>query len=86
MIFPLEKIVQASVYMFNCLAPLDIIFLKRGVIVGLFETVPICEETDSGSCPLYQSSEKVDHWLEFREGAIQRMGLEVGDFVDILSS
>ena len=83
MIFPLDKIDHASVYMFNCLAPLDIVFLKKGVIVDLSEIVPICEEVDSGLCPIYQSSEKVDHWLEFREGTIQRMGLEMGDLVDI---
>ena len=83
MMFPLGKIDQASVYMFNCLVPLDIVFLKKGVVVELFENVPICEEVDSDLCPLYQSSEKVDHWLEFREGTIQRMDLEVGDLVDI---
>ena len=83
MMFPLGKVRLASVYMFNCLAPLDVVFLKKGGIVDLFEKTPICEEVDSSLCPLYRSSEKVDRWLEFREGTIQRMGLEVGDLVDI---
>ncbi len=83
MMFPLEKIDQASVYMFNCLAPLDIVFLKQGAIVGLSEKTPICKKSDPDLCPLYESPEKVDHWLEFREGTIQRMGLAVGDLVEI---
>ena len=83
MIFPLSKTDRVSVYMFNCLAPLDVVFLRNGAIVDLSEKIPICEESESGLCPLYQSSEKVDHWLEFREGTIQRMDLEVGSLVDI---
>ena len=71
MIFPLSKADQVSVHMFNCLAPLDVVFLKNGVIVDLYEKISICEEVESGLCPLCQSSEKVDHWLEFREGTIQ---------------
>ena len=81
--FPLEKIDQTSVYMFNCLAPLDIVFLKKGAIVGLSEKTPICKKSDPDLCPLYESPEKVDHWLEFREGTIPRMGLALGDLVEI---
>lgn len=84
MIFPLEKDDQASVYMYNCLAPLDIVFLKKGTIIDLFEKTPICLETDSDLCQSYQSSEKVDHWLEFRDGTIEKMGLQEGDHLDLL--
>ncbi len=85
MLFPLEKVDQASVYMYNCLAPLDIVFLKKGTIIDLFEKTPICLESDSDLCKSYQSSEKVDHWLEFRDGTIEKMGLQVGDHLDLLA-
>ena len=84
MMFPLGRLRLALVYIFNCWAPLDIVFLKEGSIVDLSEKTPIRIEADSRLCPYCQSSGKVDHWPGFRLGTIQKMGLQVGDRVDLL--
>ena len=83
MVFPLRKQRQVSVYMFNCLAPLDILFLRQGEVIESLKNRPVCNSPDPSDCPRYQSGERVDGWIEFRAGTIQDMNIKPGDQIDI---
>ena len=85
MIFPQPKAQKKSVYMFNCLAPLDLLFLNNGEIVDLSSKTPICTSSDPDECPLYESSRPFDHWIELRSGSIGRLGLSIGSQVDLIA-
>ena len=84
MMFPQSKAQLKSIYMFNCLASLDILFLKDGQIVEMFAQTPVCENSDPGECPLYESGLPIDNWIELRSGSIERFGLSVGSHVDLI--
>lgn len=83
MMFPQSDKVTDSVYMFNCIAPLDLVFLSEGEIVDLAADTPICAEADPGACPVYESRQPFDNWLEFRVGTIDKFGLAIGQEVEI---
>jgi len=85
MMFPQSKAQKKSVYMFNCLAPLDLLFLNDGEIVDLSPRTPICTSADSDECPLYESSRSFDNWIELRSGSIDRLGLSIGIQVDLIA-
>ena len=83
MMFPQDEKVSGSVFMFNCIAPLDLVFLSEGEIVDLSVDTPICAEQDPGACPTYESRQPFDNWLEFRVGTIDKFGLAIGQSVEI---
>ena len=85
MMFPQSKVQKRSIYMFNCLAPLDILFLNNDRIVSLAAEMPICTSTDADDCPLYEPSQPFDNWIELRSGSISRFGLSIGSQVDLVS-
>ena len=85
MMFPQPKAQKKSVYMFNCLAPLDLLFLYDGEVVDLSAKTPICTSADPDECPLYESSRPFDNWIELRSGSIGRLGLSIGSQVDLIS-
>ena len=85
MMFPQAKAQKKSVYMFNCLAPLDLLFLNDGEIVDLSAKTPICTSADPDECPLYESSRPFDNWIELRSGSIDRLGLSIGSQVDLIA-
>jgi len=84
MMFPQVKAQIVPIYMFNCLAPLDIIYLNDGEIVELAAEIPICVSADADECPRYESSQPFDNWIELRSGSIRRLGLSVGSQVDLI--
>ena len=83
--FPQRKAQKKSVYMFNCLAPLDLLFLKDGKIVDLSARTPICTSADPDECPLYESTRPFDNWIELRSGSIGRFDLAIGSQVDLIA-
>ena len=83
--FPQSKAQKKSVYMFNCLAPLDLLFLNDGEIVDLSPKTPVCTSSDPDECPLYESSQPFDNWIELRSGSIDRLGLTIGSHVDLIA-
>ncbi len=85
MMFPQTKAQKKSVYMFNCLAPLDILFLKDGQIIDMSAKTPICASAEPDECALYESSLPIDNWIELRSGSINRLGLSIGDQVDLIA-
>ena len=85
MMFPQSKAQRKSVYMFNCLAPLDILFLNDGQIVDLLSDTPICASADPDECPLYESRQPFDNWIELRTGSIDRFGLSIGSQINLIA-
>ena len=85
MMFPQTKAQRKSVYMFNCLAPLDILFLNDGQIVDLSTDTPVCTSADPDECPLYESRQPFDNWIELRTGSVDRFGLSIGSQVDLIA-
>ena len=85
MIFPQSKAQKKSIYMFNCLAPLDILFLDDGKIVDMSPKTPICSNTEPDECQLYESSQPFDNWIELRSGSINRFDLSIGAQVDLIA-
>lgn len=78
MMFPTEEKDSGAVYMFNCIAPLDLVFISEREIVDLSVDTPICIDQDPSACPTYESRQPFDNWLEFRVGAIDKFGLANG--------
>jgi uncharacterized membrane protein (UPF0127 family) len=85
MMFPQSKQQNKSIYMFNCLAPLDILFLNDGEIVDLSPNTPICTSADPDDCPLYESRQPFDNWIELRSGSINHFGLTIGSQIDLIA-
>ena len=85
MMFPQSKQQNKSIYMFNCLAPLDILFLNDGEIVDLSPNTPICTSADPDDCPLYESRQPFDNWIELRSGSINHFGLTIGSQIDLIT-
>ncbi|MEC8440813.1 MAG: DUF192 domain-containing protein [Cyanobacteriota bacterium] len=83
MIFPSTEVGKGSVYMFNCLKPLDLLFLKGSSIVDITHAAPVCLEQDPDLCARYGTLEPFDTWVEFRAGTLERQGVQVGDVVDL---
>ena len=81
--FPQRKAQKKSVYMFNCIAPLDLLFLKDGKIVDLSARTSICTSADPDECPLYESNQPFDNWIELRSGSIERFGLLLGSKIEL---
>ena len=85
MIFPQSKAQKKSIYMFNCVAPLDILFLNDGKIIDMSPKTPICSKTEPDECQLYESSQPFDNWIELRSGSINRFDLSIGGQVDLIA-
>ena len=83
MIFPRGEVGKGSVYMFNCLKPLDLLFLKGSKIVDITHAAPVCIEQDPDLCSRYGTSKSFDAWVELRAGTLERQGVQVGDVVDL---
>jgi len=83
MIFPSTEVGKGSVYMFNCLKPLDLLFLKGSSIVDITHAASVCLEQDPDLCARYGTLEPFDTWVEFRAGTLERQGVQVGDVVDL---
>ena len=84
MMFPQKQEVNSSVYMYNCIAPLDLLFLRNETIVDLSVNLPICTLDQPDQCPRYESISPFDHWLELRSGMVKKLGLEIGDQAKII--
>ncbi|NEO28078.1 MAG: DUF192 domain-containing protein [Kamptonema sp. SIO4C4] len=80
MLFPFDPPRQVSFWMKNVEIPLDMVFVRDGVIRDIAANVPPCA---SEPCPSYGPSEPVDQVIELGGGQAAKLGLEVGDRVTI---
>jgi len=72
----------ARFWMHRTLAPLDIIFVRAGVVASIQPAAPPCLRLP---CPSYGSGDLVDGVLELGAGEAARLGIRVGTPVEIRS-
>jgi uncharacterized protein len=72
-------------WMAHCFIHLDMLMIKDGKIVKIFENVPPCKEENEKDCPTYPSSSEpaveVTEVLEVSGGYAKRHGIKEGDSV-----
>lgn len=80
MLFPFEPPQPVAFWMKNTLIPLDMVFIKDGVVQAITANVPPCT---SDPCTSYPSFKVIDNVLELRGGLAEKLGLKVGDRITI---
>jgi uncharacterized protein len=75
MLFAFSPARPVGFWMKNTLIPLDIVFLREGVVQMIAPAVP-CK---ADPCPTYQPAGLIDQVIELRQGRAQELGLKVAD-------
>lgn len=78
--FPFERPQPLRFWMFNTLAPLDMVFLREGRVIAVEAQVPPCA---SLPCPSYGPVLPADGVIELGPGEAQRLGIAIGAQVTI---
>ena len=80
MLFNFNPPQPVAFWMKNTLIPLDMVFLRNGVVQTLIGNAPPCK---SDPCDGFPSSKTIDQVIELRGGLAAELGLKVGDRVTI---
>lgn len=81
MIFLFNPPRPTQFWMKNTLIPLDMVFLRNGVVKSIAQNVPPCK---ADPCPTYGSAtELIDQVIELRGGRAKELGLKAGDRVPV---
>ena len=80
MLFPFEPPQPVRFWMKHTLIPLDMIFLRDGVVKAIAAAVPPCT---TQSCPTYGPATLINQVIELRGGRAAKLGLKVGNQVKI---
>jgi uncharacterized membrane protein (UPF0127 family) len=80
MLFQFPSAQPVSFWMKNTLIPLDIVFLRQGVVQYIADGVPPCT---ADPCPTYGSGKLIDTVIELRSGRAAELSLKVSDRVKI---
>ncbi len=72
----------ARFWMHRTLAPLDMVFVRAGVVASIEASVPPCPRLP---CPSYGTGDPVDGVIELGAGEAARLGIRVGTPVEIRS-
>lgn len=80
MLFQFPSAQPVSFWMKNTLIPLDIIFLRKGVVQYIAAGVPPCT---ADPCPSYGPRTLIDTVIELRSGRAAELSLKVSDRVTI---
>lgn len=82
MLFPFGISALHSIWMKNCLVPLDVIWIgENGTVVHIEENLPICDP--DRPCPGYRPLQKAWFVLELAAHQARRQGIEVGTQLEI---
>lgn len=83
MVFLFRPPRPVNFWMYNCLIHLDMLFVKDGKIVKIFENVPPCKSKDYHDCPTYPPGEGilVSEVIEVKGGYAKEHGVKEGDNV-----
>ncbi|MGB3291430.1 MAG: DUF192 domain-containing protein [Phormidesmis sp.] len=83
MLFSFDPPRPTSFWMKDVPVPLDMVFLRSGVVIAIAPSAPPCADLP---CPTYGSSgELIDQVIELRGGRAAEIGLQPGDTVNIQS-
>ncbi len=80
MLFPFDPPRPVGFWMKNTLIPLDMLYIRSGVIQVIKANVPPCQKDP---CPSYPSKVEIDQVIEIRGGLAAQLGFKVGDRVTI---
>jgi uncharacterized membrane protein (UPF0127 family) len=80
MLFPFQPPQTVSFWMKNVRFPLDMIFLRNGVVQDIAASVPPCTNEP---CSTYGPKVPIDQVIELRGGRAAELGLKVGDRVQL---
>ncbi|NWF62221.1 MAG: DUF192 domain-containing protein [Fischerella sp.] len=80
MLFHFSSPLAASFWMKNVPVPLDMVFLRKGVVQAIAAAVPPCK---ADPCPTYGPRTQIDQVIELRSGRAAELGLKAGDRVKI---
>jgi uncharacterized protein len=78
MLFPFAPPRPVGFWMKNTLIPLDMLYIRQGVIQEIKASVPPCQKDP---CPSYPSKGEIDQVIEIRGGLAKELGLKAGDRV-----
>ena len=78
--FPFDRPQPLRFWMFNTLAPLDMVFVRDNQVLAIEAEVPVCPALP---CRGYGPSQFSDGVVELRAGEARRLGITVGDPVRI---
>ena len=79
--FPFDQRQPLRFWMLNTLAPLDMVFIRDGLVMAIEADVPICPALP---CRGYGPSEPSDGVVELGAGEVRRLGIRVGDRINIV--
>ena len=83
MLFVGSRSSRRSFWMYQCLIPLDLIWLDGAHrIVEIVRSAPPCSSTDPGDCPSYGGNANSVYVLELAAGQSDAHGLQIGDRLD----
>jgi uncharacterized membrane protein (UPF0127 family) len=80
MLFKFKSPQKISFWMKNCKIPLDMIFLRDGMVEAIELSAPPCT---ADPCPSYGPDTAIDRVIELRGGRAAELGVKVGDRVKI---
>jgi uncharacterized membrane protein (UPF0127 family) len=80
MLFEFKPAQQVSFWMKNCKIPLDMIFLKNGVVESISIKNPPCTKSP---CPNYAPNKPIDQVIELRSNRVAELNVKVGDRIEI---
>ena len=80
--FPFDQRQPLRFWMLNTLAPLDMVFIRDGRVMAIEADVPVCPALP---CRGYGPSEPSDGVVELGAGEVRRLGIRVGDRIDIVT-
>ncbi|RMF92897.1 MAG: DUF192 domain-containing protein [Nitrospinota bacterium] len=81
MLFLFEEPDYHAFWMRGMRFPLDILWIREGVVVHIEENIPPPSPLHL-RLPTYRPAEKADSVLEINAGLVQKYGLQLGDTVD----
>ena len=79
--FPFDQPQPLRFWMLNTLAPLDMVFIRDGRVMAIEADVPVCPALP---CRGYGPSEPSDGVVELGAGEVRRLGIQVGDQINIV--
>jgi uncharacterized membrane protein (UPF0127 family) len=83
MLFDFGKEATPGFWMMGMKFPIDIVWIKNGIIVGIEKNAPApTPGTPSAALQVYNPPESVDRVLEINAGLSDELGINIGDAVE----
>jgi len=80
MLFNFGQAQQLTFWMKNCKIPLDMIFIRDGVVKAITAKAPPCT---TEPCPEYGPNTPIDQVIELNGGRAAELNVKVGDQIEI---